>query len=330
MAKMTINGQTFEGSVDELVELKAKIGAPLKVGDYAKIIHRPLAAHGFSEGDVVELFENHVGSSDFMIVAIGKDLHGFSDKVNLIRATDEEVAKAKKRAQPETITHEGVEYRRVDREAREGDVVVFTETTSAFVANKTPYVVGSGLRVTSGWPVYNDRADRTPANVKVYEPIVDKPAPLQVGDYAKVVGSSIYFLWDYEVGDIAEVTRFRDDGYIFVKSEGKKEEFMHASQLIRATDEEVAEAKRQQAEKAVADKWAEIGRKPNEFKEGDIVRYTGSATTKGSYVEVVKDTGVNGRTTISWGKSRSSEFPRDIELITPVEHRFDKPAGDSE
>jgi hypothetical protein len=342
MVKITLeNGTVLEGSVEELRQMGVKLPEqvkPLEVGDYAKVtqeFHR-------QNGTIVKLkaYERPGSSFPFRSVNLDGSEGDIFDHLGLTRATDEEVAEAKKQAQPETITHGGVEYKRVDREAREGDVVVFTETTSGVVANKTPYVADSGLRVTSGWPVYNDLANRTPANVKVYEQIVTKPAPLQVGDYAKVVGNDpteIYKDHQFTLGEIVEIgNKATFEDALRCDSLGVEEcqyDFVNPINLVRATDEEVAEAKRQQAEKAVADKWAEIGRKQNEFKVGDIVRIVASVSSQlnGTIGEVGEVRGKESFRVMSPGFTHGNwQGHSNVQLITPVEQRFDKPGGDSE
>jgi hypothetical protein len=69
-------------------------------------------------------------------------------------------------------------------------------------------------------------------------------------------------------------------------------------------------------------KWAKIGREPNEFKKGDIVRVDnpcGAAPLKkGDLVEVKYDSSHKGSVLVvdSWAVSVG-------ELVTPVEARFD-------
>ena len=276
MAKVTIEGHTFEGNVEELMELFAKMGAKFPI----------------------------------------------------------------EQAQ-ETITHEGVEYKRVDREAREGDVVVFTESNSEYFTNGNIYgpvvsVVDVEVMDNDGdyMSVYVGHMGRQKSNTIVYEPIVAKPAPLQVGDYAKVVRE--VNVHEFSVGDIVELVGdgFRPE-FMALRVGDNEEWYVSEEEIVRATDEEVAEAKRQAAEKEVADKWAKIGRKPNEFKEGDIVcGERATSPTNEKVVGELEDLGYEHerchgvRTLVN---EMYFAVPKDsVVLITPVEHRFDKPAGDSE
>jgi hypothetical protein len=83
----------------------------------------------------------------------------------------------------------------------------------------------------------------------------------------------------------------------------------------KATDEEVAKAKAEQ-------KWAKIGRKPCEFKKGDIVRVvecTG-AHEAGEIVELVED----GAEMYRDGEGlKFAGEPDWFELVAPVESRVD-------
>ncbi|QVY62955.1 hypothetical protein [Cytobacillus gottheilii] len=227
----------------------------------------------------------------------------------------------------DTITHEGAEYTLVDRKAQPGDVVVFTEATSRYVTNGKPYLVDAYDLIIDDEDdeisVYNNDSEygRTPANVKVYAPATPKVEPLKVGDYAKIVhsvrgleGTIVMIIstdvptHDYEVEHIPKI-----DDQLYGAD---------AYQLVRATDEEIAEAKAEAERKAEIARWAKIGRKPNEFKKGDIVR-------------VIEDTGANeeGEIVIIAEDGANVYFdecgdkygcrPHWFELIAPAESRFD-------
>lgn len=88
---------------------------------------------------------------------------------------------------------------------------------------------------------------------------------LKVGDYAKVIELSPTDL-GVAVGDIVQVTHTDDTNLPYRCVGPKYSRWFYARQLERATDEAVAAAKQEE-------KWAKIGRKVNEYKVGDIVRY---------------------------------------------------------
>jgi transcription antitermination factor NusG len=150
---------------------------------------------------------------------------------------------------------------------------------------------------------------------------VAKPAPLRVGDYAKVIQTG-----HSNEGEIVEILSVDySEHYPFDTKliNGKAGDCHRTEQLARANDEEVAEAKEKLAQKEIEAKWAEIGRKPNEFKKGDIVKLlddTG-ANSIGEIVEVSKD---GARWYIDEYGDEYGCSPEGVELISPVEARFDR------
>lgn len=234
-------------------------------------------------------------------------------------------------APEEIIKHNGSEYKLVDRKAQAGDVVVFTENTSCCVRND--YLYGpvflnndsdtcingdEGIRRL----VYFNSYNRKPSNVKVYEPVAQEKA-LKVGDYAKVIKS----VKDRN-GLVVEITSDQSNvhDYLVESVVCRKKFGAFTSQLVRATDEEVAEAKRQAEQAAVEAKWAKIGRKPNEFKKGDIVRGERSMNGKTIIGEICDISNgldsCHGITSFVDGEYRAVLIA-SLELITPVESRFD-------
>jgi ribosomal protein L21E len=154
---------------------------------------------------------------------------------------------------------------------------------------------------------------------------------LKVGDYAKVVDADYWLLNGFKIGDIVQVTVNpfgEDDRDYRIQSIVDPDTIGYAHKergfLRRATDEEVAEALEAKRKREEAEKWAAIGRKPGEFKVGDIVKITkyqhGHIT--GSYVEVVKIRG-NKAIDVRGPHYRSLEtFGADVdcvELVAPVE-----------
>lgn len=156
---------------------------------------------------------------------------------------------------------------------------------------------------------------------------VKSDEPLKVGDYAVVTSLSMstgFRRSDVSLGDIGkiiEVDRSRvpyrferqTDGFVTWFAEGR---------LTKATDEEVVEAKAQAKHNAI---FTQSGRKPNEYRKGDIVRYIGSANVKGMLVDVVSDT-YDGLTKIKYQKSvghgTCTERSNAIEIVAFVENRL--------
>jgi hypothetical protein len=146
---------------------------------------------------------------------------------------------------------------------------------------------------------------------------VEKPAPLKVGDFAKVI--QVGHCNEGEIVEILSVD-FSEDYPFDTELINREVGDCHKSeQLARATAEEVAEAKAKLAEKILAEKWAKIGRKPNEFKVGDAVRYKKAFTI----VTEVKPEGIvaiNQSNHISKNIEVSAE---DLTLEFPAEARFE-------
>lgn len=345
MAKLS-NVKTLDMVNGEVTKIEHNGSTYVKTDDKVKAgdIFKLLPGHVVIEGDDNAYYTTHGARGSNVLIDtkyfgsathVQKVGHGVAFRKTNEATVGERISslevrasnlEAKKQAQPETITHEGVEYKRVDREAREGDVVVFDLAPDSYSTEGKPYPIERLDVVTM--PIYLDNDGDEGViedfdDVKVYEPIVDKPAPLQVGDYAKVVIGS-FTTNGFDVGDIVELeTNYVGKSDFKISSiDGESSGFANRHMLVRATDEEVAEAKRQQAEKAVADKWAEIGRKPNEFKVGDAVQYKKAFTTV-SYV---------GRKYIRIRQSSNVEHniavnPANLTLVFPVESKF---GGDSE
>ncbi|WP_094247565.1 hypothetical protein [Bacillus velezensis] len=298
------------------------------------------------------------------------------------------------------VAYGGSEYERVEGEAKVGDIVFVTESWGDqnigefFVVTYTT----SGIRdQIVGMDGNICEASTYRHNLRIFRKVsaVNVEAErLKVGDYAKVVGQAIVT----EKGEIVKV--IQDTGAIIPfkveTMDGKYTEWRSEASLVRATDEEVAEAKdaaarakfkrgdkvrllsgggdyplsgfendkiyevlynnfnhpkgkririadsterfgyatpdqleilseeeaaeieRKQAEEA---KWAKIGRKVGEYKNGDVVRYDYGDN---EICEVVDDTeeGRVGVQTKEYGICR--EKPANLRLITPVEARFDR------
>lgn len=175
--------------------------------------------------------------------------------------------------EPETITFEGAQYRKVDREAREGDVVIFRENSSCyFIVGETYKVVTNGGVVTAIdeddddiLPVYRESHGRTRETVDVYEPIAnEKPAhedntectksELKAGDFVKFAENGL----DIVAGKPYEIIEDADGNLIFLDDVGEARSPNRVDRTILSSEEL---------------KWAKLGRKVNEYKPGDIIEY---------------------------------------------------------
>ncbi|MBA9027562.1 hypothetical protein [Peribacillus huizhouensis] len=162
-------------------------------------------------------------------------------------------------------------------------------------------------------------------------PITEGPAlePLKVGDYAKVTNYGYIKISDGEIVEITETDRISISGYTFRAKKLNSDycDVFAPHQLEKVSAEE-AQKVVEEAELVV--RFAKIGRKPNEFKKGDIVRVTedralGSRNMAGDIGEVTEVSfnfavNVVGRR----GPGGNKHMKDSVELITPVEARFDR------
>ncbi|MGL3988390.1 hypothetical protein ACSHMG_18985 [Bacillus [licheniformis] CMCC 63516] len=143
------------------------------------------------------------------------------------------------------------EYVRIDKgEAKEGDFIKYIVTTSpSVVKNERLYEI-NGLRSGRHFTHINEDGDmvRTIPNevFEVYRKVSaaePKPERLKVGDYAKVVGTARNGFCDR--GDIVKITEDDDSEVPFKLAfvNGEYAGWEDEKSLVRATDEEVAEAK---------------------------------------------------------------------------------------
>ncbi|MDT2258320.1 hypothetical protein [Paenibacillus larvae] len=195
----------------------------------------------------------------------------------------------------------GEVYRELDRKdvqnIKVGDYILYEEVYSRYLTLNKPYeVVDVGYDTDSGLYVniFDDNDDdydvvgdeyvvlekisaaddpdvikfmisSRKEQIAELEKKLEEASRLKVGDYAKVIELSPADL-GVAVGDIVQVTHTDDTNLPYRCVGPKYSRWFFARQLERATDEVVAAAKQEE-------KWAKIGRKVNEFKVGDIVRY---------------------------------------------------------
>jgi exosome complex RNA-binding protein Csl4 len=227
-------------------------------------------------------------------------------------------------------------YRKVEgRDPKDGDFVKFDDE---FAAEKSYFTVGKYYEITEideyGDPQIvdddGDEYDTGGDGFKVFEKVsLDKRIktpevePFKVGDYvvANPEIESPYYVTDrsMKLGKVTDT--WENEIQIEIVSHEKLQEIgqdfdVDPKYFLKATDEEVAKGKRDA-------KFAKIGRNPDEFKKGDIVRlieYTG-ADKEGTIVEL----GGEGTYIDAYGRTLGFESEWG-ELIAPVESRVD---GDS-
>lgn len=202
---------------------------------------------------------------------------------------------AKEAQVEETIEFEGATYRKVEREARVGDVVIFRNIRSCSVDNNKPYLAenlpvalsgNSALAVkgSCNCRVYSDEYKRTRETVDVYELIEQAKYVPQEGDIVVITGNTN--MSRNAIGDIGKIKKCNnDDGLYAVEVPGKPRtsesngNWTCFNEMRKATPEEV-EQYEQEAHQA-------------SFSLGDYVKVTDNfddATVNvGDICEIVYD-----------------------------------------
>lgn len=180
-----------------------------------------------------------------------------------VTALESDVATLKGEKASETIEFEGATYRKVYREAREGDVVIFRENTSCCGSTNVPYLVteereGKPYLKAVGINVYHCYYGRSRETVDVYEPAKYVP---QVGDIVVVTDDSAS---GHKLGDVGRITEIDDDCFrVTVPGGMDRGNWLLPKRFRKATPVEV-----EQYEQAVYD-----ANKPK-LKAGDFVKIT--------------------------------------------------------
>lgn len=233
----------------------------------------------------------------------------------------------------------GDNFRKVKgREPRVGDYVKFFEDNLGITAGKyyeiinfdddgDPEFIDDGGDVNYEFLIYLGKRFELFEKVGGEKPEVNAVlgSELKVGDYVVPLKSADdeYAITNTEM-KLGKVVKELAGEYLDIRIEviAHKDGIVvgesysvNSKHFRKATDEEVAQAKAEQ-------KWAKIGRKPGEFKKGDIVRVvecTG-AHEAGEIVELAKDganeyLGNDGVVLVG--------EPEWFELVAPVESRVD-------
>ncbi|MDE1375103.1 hypothetical protein MHH84_08240 [Bacillus sp. FSL K6-1109] len=328
ITKVAYNGAEYErvegtprsvGRAGDLV-LNGHRHPDLKLGEFYRIVWDEDNSRVSVLDEVGDLHSNAVIDRDSVLFRkVSASQPTLEDRVSTnekdIAALKSDVAALKGEAKTEYV-------RIAKSEAKAGDFVKFPNATSSYLTSDKYYEI---YRVDGcGDPqIYDDDGDSYDTcgkRFEVYRKVSaaePKPERLKVGDYVKVVGN--------ESGHYAEIDEIvlvkRDDKdfapFHCEKLNGNEAGIFYEDELVRATDEEVAEAKRAAAERK---KWAAIGREVGEYKIGDVVQYLYDR----EICEVV-DIAEDGRLEVATqNHGNCTENQSSIELIAPVESRFDR------
>ncbi|QAT67807.1 hypothetical protein EQZ20_07045 [Bacillus glycinifermentans] len=296
----------------------------LKVNSFYKIVHND--EYGETIYDEVEDSHRSALAAGVVFRKVSEAQPSLEDRVSTnekdIAALKSDVAALKGEAEPK--------YIRIDKsEAKAGDFVKFDEAPNECLTAGKYYEIyrvdGCGdpqIRDDDGDGFDTYCADDFEVYRKVSSASAEaepKPERLKVGDYAKV---DYTFNSQSKRGDIVKITE--DDNsiipFLTEHLNGDNAGWFAEDPLVRATNEEVAEAKRKQAEEEERKRWAAIGREVDEYKVGDIVQYLYDR----EICEVV-DVDEDGRVEVATqNHGICVENQSSIELVAPVEARFDR------
>jgi hypothetical protein len=237
------------------------------------------------------------------------------------------------------VADNGDNFRKVEgREPRVGDYVKFFKDNLDITAGKYYEIIsfdddGDPEFIDDGGDVYYAFLDYLGEKFELFEKVGGEET-LKVGDYVVPLESADdeYGVTTTEMklgkvveGDVDCCDDIRIEVIAHEKAIEVGESYsVNSKHFRKATDEEVAQAKAEQ-------KWAKIGRKPGEFKKGDVVRVVNSNTSSliGTLAEVDY---VDVKLGMLCAKRRPSSLLRlveyyhgfdDVELIAPVESRVD-------
>lgn len=256
----------------------------------------------------------------------------------------------------DVVVHDGVKYRKVEREVQEGDKhIVCTTDAFPFITKDKTYAI-ENIDEDGDPTIVDDEGDESFLEREEYavlEPIpqsIDEQIAeaerklaelkaakaeqerLNVGEYAVVVTDE-YEPNEYHKGEVVRIIRDDRSTMPFQIKYREQVGWAYEKDLRRATPEEVAEAKRRLAEeqtkKAEEAKWSAIGRKVGEIRIGDVVRLlkyrgghdVGTIAEVSEYFDSVMDC-----VRIKTHDKTSAAMIKYVELVVPVEQRFDKGA----
>ncbi|TCM89644.1 hypothetical protein EV294_112109 [Paenibacillus sp. BK033] len=304
------------------VDRDAQAGDIVRITDEDAHDQENLTRNGYYAVMVVDFFgDPHISDND-------------GDELDLCGWTYEAYEKVTEVAQPvedgDTVTYEGKQYRKINRNANTGDTIIVTSWESSKHLPFNPTKIGDvfkSVKVDRDYDAHvGDYYVIYRSEYKVLEPVEAKADRLSVGDYVKVVdnlGSSGIPRGCTYIGEIRKIVEV--DGshvpYRAEKFDGSDYDWFREGKLVRATDEEVAAAKAALAAKSDP---------RNEFAKSDKVRlvsggrdYPLNGYDNGKVYEVtepIKHEGEPGTIEIKGGSVRTGYAkPEQLVKVTAEE-----------
>ncbi|WP_068792810.1 hypothetical protein [Brevibacillus laterosporus] len=306
-----------QARVAELEAMKKKANR-LKVGEYAKVVKVDMTYA--TVGQIVKVICDDESRTPYRAEDLdGMDTGWFREGA-LVRATDEEVAEALRQIEREKIKPgvyvkltiaDGEEPKHGWGRVNNGDI------------GRVRLVKGDSVRVDFPeymyWHAYID--ELTVATEEEVTAEVERQHAadqFKPGDKVRLVNGGREFpLLGFDDGGIYTVGLREDDDRVTIKRQNGSRGYAKPYQLEKATDKEA--------------KWAEIGRKVGEFKEGDTVRFLGRRSGGhglnrhvGIITTIKQSDGVESPYRLSKPDFVDSDYdtwtrPEELELIAPVE-----------
>ncbi|KXY30081.1 hypothetical protein AT268_17390 [Bacillus cereus] len=330
LQEMQVEQRSSVEMPEEAVEVEnasEPVSERLQVGDYAKVItHDDNGQSKF--GDIVKVTEDDESNVPFDTKHLDGSYAGWHYENDLVRATEDEV-KAATATKDEPLKI-GDYARVVGNESdvyEKGSIVKITDVPY----EKWDYQAIGIKKDDEIEDAYEQFFERELVKATDEETLEVKQALLKEGDFARVIANttSHYF----EVGTVVKLDEYSEetDAFSAYYLDGSDFWRIYRSDLEPLTKEETEHITRETEEekkaKAEREKWAAIGRKVGEIKDGDVVKVTdntnGSHLNKGDIGEVSQSGGRTFRvntpdcTDVNWF------VPGRVELIVPVEQRFD-------
>ncbi|MFB5568624.1 hypothetical protein ACE41F_26685 [Bacillus cereus] len=326
----------------EAKSLKAQQAA-LQVGDIVKVLEN--GSHGFEEGDVLRIYDivnyghNRIRCERLDGSRIRKDY--FYNR-ELALATGEEEAAVEAAVEAKERLKEG-EFAKVLaggmwHPLNTGDIVEVIRDehdhqpfySKRLTDGKTAYFEVKQLQRATDEEVtkVKEEIERKKKEAEA-EALKAQQAALKAGEYARVIGNTCNH--DFPIGEIIVLTRTHADGFKADYLDGHDFWFMKRADLAPATEEEVKEAKRkieeEKAKKAERKKFEDIGREVGEIKAGDVVRYAGKLEVvnevKPTHRKSTGEEFLSHEKGLTLGEREYWAYIEEVELVTPVENRFD-------
>ncbi|MBJ6364198.1 hypothetical protein ACFOQM_23545 [Paenibacillus sp. GCM10012307] len=309
----------------------------LKIGDYAKVVN--VSGIGGNPprsdvniGDIVEITGGDFFPVQFQGNVIGGDKGLWFMAERLVPATEAEVAEAKRKiaqaSDPRSQFVKGDKVRLVSGGGRlplngykDGEVYEVIDPGTSTNGGKYVRIIGGS--VNSGYALPSEI-------VKLSAEEIESLDRIPVGSYVKVLVDTE----DLPEGAIGKVERDdRDDRpYRVELLDGRDWDYYRKDQLEVLTQ---ADAEKAEAQAAEAAKWYAIGRKVNEYKIGDIVRFVRDGFGNGlrDHINIITEIDKVNESSLPYHlvKPAFVTNPNNtwaaatvIELVTPVESRFDR------